>query len=300
MEGVSVIKISVIIPVYNDNERLGFCLKALGEQTLGRDQYEIVVVDNGSNTSPQCVLSDYPGVRLIVESAPGSYAARNAGIANANGRYLAFTDADCIPHADWLRCAVEELDADADCSVLIGQVVMTAQNPDRPTSAEIYQMIVGFQQEKLLNIRKYGVTANLVARKTAFETVGYFDSRLKSGGDLEWGRRAYDKGLKHKYAPAVAVDHPARRSFSQLCSQARRVAGGRFQMRALDVGAANNNDTKPISTIGQSIRTLLLAEPDAIKPTVLMRCRALFAGLLVRVCYVLESCRLRMGGQVTR
>src|SRR5688572_11109439 len=96
------VKISVIIAVLDDFSRLRTCLDALARQTLGVQQLEVLVVDNGSKEDPEPQLADYPFVRVLRESTPGSYAARNAALPVAHGRILAFTDSDCLPTPGWL------------------------------------------------------------------------------------------------------------------------------------------------------------------------------------------------------
>ena len=89
--------VSVIIPVYNDLKLLSTCLECLDRQTYPKTRFEVLVVDNGSDLPVQPIVSRYSNVKLEKESMPGSYAARNRGIAAARGEILAFTDADCRP-----------------------------------------------------------------------------------------------------------------------------------------------------------------------------------------------------------
>ena len=77
--------VSVIIPVYNDAERLKKCLLALEKQTYPQAQYEVIVVDNASEENIKDVVSQFPQARLTFENSPGSYAARNQGISIAKG-----------------------------------------------------------------------------------------------------------------------------------------------------------------------------------------------------------------------
>ena len=84
--------ISVVVPVFNDEARLAGCLDALAMQTWPASHREVIVVDNGS-VPPVALRAG--AARVIVERRPGSYAARNAGVAAAAGEILAFTDADC-------------------------------------------------------------------------------------------------------------------------------------------------------------------------------------------------------------
>ncbi|BBI65073.1 hypothetical protein HSBAA_63790 [Vreelandella sulfidaeris] len=59
-----------------------------------------------------------------------------------------------------------------------------------------------------------------------FDLVGLFNEKLFSGGDTEWGLRAYKQGINITYSENIIVKHPARKSVRELLMKARRVAGG--------------------------------------------------------------------------
>src|SRR4051812_27832091 len=94
--------VSVIVPVFNQSEPLRACLRALNGQTSPRARFEVIVVDNGSTDPVSVPTGSHSTVRVEGESKPGSYAARNRGVAIARGSVIAFTDADCVPAADWV------------------------------------------------------------------------------------------------------------------------------------------------------------------------------------------------------
>ena len=65
--------------------------------------FEIIIVNNGALEDVERIVNQYPQCRYVYEATPGSYAARNAGIAHAKGEIVAFTDTDCIPSPNWLE-----------------------------------------------------------------------------------------------------------------------------------------------------------------------------------------------------
>ena len=78
--------ISVIVPAYNAARTLGACLEALERQTVPRERYEIIVVDDGSADDTPQVANRYPGVKVLtLPQNEGAAAARNACIAAAQG-----------------------------------------------------------------------------------------------------------------------------------------------------------------------------------------------------------------------
>jgi glycosyltransferase involved in cell wall biosynthesis len=96
-------KVSVIIPV-NQDSRLADCLDALARQDLPREAMEVLVVDTSADRAMAPLVAHYPA-RYLSHPGGGSYAARNLGVAWARGRFVAFTDADCVPPPGWLAAA---------------------------------------------------------------------------------------------------------------------------------------------------------------------------------------------------
>lgn len=222
--------VSVVVPVYNDSIRLARCLSALEDQTYSAD-YEVIVVDNGSDESPSSIVDKYPFARLSYEDKEGAYAARNRGIALARGEVVAFTDADCIPASDWIQRGVEQLQSAPRSGLVGGRVELTYQDPKKLNAAELYESARAFKQEAYIEKAHFSVTANLFVRRCVFEEVGLFNEELKSGGDYEWGNRVYRTGYELTYGESITVKHPARSSVQALVRKERRVWGSVFRMK---------------------------------------------------------------------
>ncbi|OJA07272.1 glycosyltransferase family 2 protein [Halomonas sp. QHL1] len=215
--------VSVIVPTYRDWHALRSCLDALRDQTLPTQEVEILVVENAGESQPHDLT--LPGnARLLHESAPGSYAARNRGIAEARGAVIAFLDADCLPAVDWLQAGVECLQGQPDTTMVGGNIELTYAAPQL-TPAECFEKAFAFRQAQNA-ADGVAVTANLIVHRQVVEAVGVFDDNLMSGGDFEWTRRATSAGFKLVYCDAAVVRHPARHSLASLVQKARRVSTG--------------------------------------------------------------------------
>lgn len=224
--------VSVIVPVFNDVERLKTCLEAIDTQSYPKNLYEVIVVDNASDAGQNIknVVAQFRSAIAAYESTPGSYAARNKGISIAKGSVIAFTDADCIPAFDWLEKGVKNLLATDNCGLVVGKVNLFFKNPDQPTAVELYESITAFPQERLLRDRKAGATANVFTWKAVFDRVGLFNANLKSNGDMEWGKRVYEAGYQQVYAKDTCVAHPTRYSWADLYKRTVRLAGGVYNL----------------------------------------------------------------------
>lgn len=107
-------KISVVIPVHNEQDYIEACLKHLLAQSRPAD--EIILVDNNSTDQTVEIAARYPQVTIIHEPIQGITPARNAGYSAAHGDIIARTDADCRPPKGWLKRierAFEKEDIDA-------------------------------------------------------------------------------------------------------------------------------------------------------------------------------------------
>lgn len=223
--------VSVIIPVFNDNERLKICLQALKTQTYPVDGYEVIVIDNNSQEDVQSIIDQLDYVILSYEKRPGSYVARNTGLSCAKGEIIAFTDADCIPASDWIEKGVATLRSQSNIGLVAGRIDLFARDSKKPNPIELYESIaLSFPQDKFVEDGKFGVTANLFTFKAVFNDVGLFDETLKSGGDRQWGERVFAKGYRQIYADDVCVKHPARDSWEDLRKRSIRMIGGEYDL----------------------------------------------------------------------
>lgn len=96
-------KFSVIIPAFNEELYIKDSLRAVQKQTVSRDNYEIIVVNNNSTDLTKEIAEISGADKVIDEFEQGTNIARNKGIAESSGEILAFLDADSIPPPDWLE-----------------------------------------------------------------------------------------------------------------------------------------------------------------------------------------------------
>jgi len=97
-------RITVVIPVKNAEDKIEKCLEAVFNQSL--QPFEVIVVDGHSSDDTVLKASKYP-VKIIYEDYGTVGGARQVGLENAKGDYIAFTDADCIPEKNWLENLVK-------------------------------------------------------------------------------------------------------------------------------------------------------------------------------------------------
>lgn len=223
--------VSVIIPVFNNNELLQICLSALAKQTYPKEYYEIIVVDNNSQENISDVVDRFEKVTLVHEPQPGSYIARNKGLSIAKGDLIAFTDADCVPTPTWLENGVSALLQEPNVGLVAGHIDLFPEDADKPNPYELYEMIaLGFPQDQFIANDQFGVTANLFTFSHIIKVVGNFDETLKSGGDKQWGQRVFKAGYKQIYAANACVNHPTRNTWEELNKRGVRIIGGRYDI----------------------------------------------------------------------
>lgn len=108
-------KISIVIPTYNEKKILGNCIESLGEQTF--NDFEIVIVDDGSTDGTLDLLKNLkrslPNFKFIKQSHLGAGAARNAGVKLSKGEILVFVDADMTFDKDFLKNLIDPIEKGA-------------------------------------------------------------------------------------------------------------------------------------------------------------------------------------------
>ncbi|WKN40709.1 glycosyltransferase [Tunicatimonas pelagia] len=211
-------KVSVIVPTLNAPEATRQCLTALVQQTYPHNQYEIIVVDNGSSEATIKVIEQFKVTLLSQTETKSPYPSRNLGIRQSTGEIIALIDANCIPEQNWLERGVQSLIAQqAD---LVGGKVVFTFSPQK-TGAEIYDSLHNVQMED--NIKNDGMakTANLFIYRYVFDKAGFFSKNIRSGGDVIWTSLAVAVGYKLKYSEEAIIYKSARKLNPLLRKQVR-------------------------------------------------------------------------------
>lgn len=192
------------MPVYNGSATIRGTVEHLFAQTLA--PHEIIVVDDGSTDDTPEVLRRF-GDRLRVVRQPngGPSSARNRGIREATGEFVAMTDSDCLPAPDWLGTLIEGFDSPRVAGV--GGVVKGVDENLLSVYVDAIHLLDPGKNAK--GEVQYLVTANACFRREALLAAGLFDERFRKPGaeDTELGRRLYDLGYELKAAPAALVLH---------------------------------------------------------------------------------------------
>lgn len=215
------VDLTVIIPTYDGSQRFPEVLDALKCQHISSDvQWEIVVVDNNSqdDTSErvQYYQEDWPlefPLRYCLEPRQGLAFARQRGIEEANGAYVAFLDDDTIPDKRWVECAFDFGQAHPKAGAFGGQV----HGDFEVAPPENFKRIQSFlaikergEQSHLYDPQNLVLPpgAGLVVRRQAWlESVPKCLSRVSSGEDFEASLHLHQAGWEIWYCPTMHLFH---------------------------------------------------------------------------------------------
>jgi GT2 family glycosyltransferase len=203
---------SIIVATYNRPGQLTVCLAALSHLDYPRESFEVIVVDDGSDTPLDEVVAPFRAtmdVTLLRQPNSGPAAARNAGAAEARGRFLAFTDDDCAPARDWLRALEARLTAARDPLIVGGRVVNVLTDNVFATASQLI-VDVGCAYHNGDAERARFCTANNFAVSTKqFRSIGGFDENFKiaASEDRDFCGRWLHRGYRIAYASDALVDH---------------------------------------------------------------------------------------------
>ncbi len=202
--------ISVVIPVYNSEKTLAACLDSL--RRLSWSPVEIIMIDDGSSDASPEILKQYgDAIRVIRIPNAGPSRARNIGIREANGDFIAFTDSDCIVHPDWL----DELYRGFTSPQIAG-VGGDQQSPENesPFGRLVHEFMksIGFVADYVktatqLVKTRHNPTCNVLYQKSALIDAGGFDEGLWPGEDVDLDMKIIRHGHELRYNPAAVVYH---------------------------------------------------------------------------------------------
>jgi GT2 family glycosyltransferase len=209
-------EVSVIVPVRNGEASIPPLLCSLDAQTLERERFEVIVVDNDSSDRTAEVAAA-AGARVVGEPVANRSQARNRGAAAAFSRLYAFTDADCIADPGWLEAL---LGCRSVAPLVAGDVRVRVR--EQPNAVERYETMWRFGQESWVR-QGWAATANLLVHADAFDAVGGFDPTWRHiGEDVDFCFRARDAGFRLGYCGEAIVEHEAERELRPLLERCFR------------------------------------------------------------------------------
>ncbi len=215
---------TVVIPTYRRPDALARCLAALAVQTLDPAMFEVIVVDDGSGDPPHEIVQQAASrlqVRLVTRDNGGPGAARNTGVAEASGRWVAFTDDDCTPEPGWLAALLRAAQAQPDA--LVGGRVENAltDNPFAEASQLLTSWLVHWYAHPDRYHRRFFTTNDMILPREAFLALGGFDTTAlaDTAEDRDLCDRWRGRGWPMVYEPGAVVRHAHRMSLRGFVAQ---------------------------------------------------------------------------------
>jgi glycosyltransferase involved in cell wall biosynthesis len=194
--------ISVVIPARNEAGQIAQCLQSLRNHNLAPDQYELIVVDDGSEDDTADV-AQRNGARVIRQPKKGAAAARNRGIAEARGDIVLFTDADCIADEHWVERLGKPL-IQASIQGTVGRIVSRQRHwLARLIQAELDERYSRMQQHRLIDF----INTGNCGFKRAILDENHFDESFARIEDLELSFRLARGGNRMIFVQDAIVDH---------------------------------------------------------------------------------------------
>jgi GT2 family glycosyltransferase len=203
--GTLALRYSVVVPAYNAEATLRPCLGALQRQSVGREQYEVLVVDDGSTDATAGIAGGFP-VIVIRQRNRGPAAARNHGARRAQGGIILFTDADCVPAEDWIEQMTKPF-AD-ETVVAVKGAYRTAQ---RSLTARFCQVEFEERFELLARAESIDMVDTYAAafRAEVFRRMNGFDESfpVANNEDTDLSYRLSAAGHRMAFSPGAVVYH---------------------------------------------------------------------------------------------
>ncbi len=195
---------SIVIPAYNSAKTISKTIEACLSQNYPKDKLEIILADDGSTDNTREIAEKYP-VQYLYQQNKGPAAARNLGWGSAKGKFICFTDSDCVPEKDWISKHVNVYNSDTIAGV--GGSYNNA-NPENLLASCIHQEIVQRHIRFPKEVNYLGAF-NVSYRKTILEGIGGFDESYPdaSSEDNDLAYRIFKKGYKLFFDNKIKVDH---------------------------------------------------------------------------------------------
>jgi glycosyltransferase involved in cell wall biosynthesis len=212
---------SVVIPTWNRPRQLERCLAALAVLDYPREQFEVVVVDDGSRPPiADRVRPVVPGVRIkwLRQDNAGPAAARNLGVQHAEGEYLAFIDDDCTPMPEWLG-QLAAVFARSPEALVGGRTGNALEGNPYSTASQLIIETAYCWLPWAGSELQFFASNNFAMRADLFRATGGFDASFRTSEDRDLCDRWVRAGRSLLYAPHAVVQHWHQLTLAGYCRQ---------------------------------------------------------------------------------
>jgi glycosyltransferase involved in cell wall biosynthesis len=218
------VRISAVVCTHNRAAYLRKALRSLVCQTLARELYEVVVVDNASADSTREVVAEFGDVsnlRYLYEPIVGHSRARNAGWRGAKGEYVAYLDDDAVASPEWLEKLVEVFETFEPSPGCVGgkiEAIWEAPRPDwlgdemlgRLSIFDWSDVPVVVTKDQWLSGCNLALPRELLQAAGGFrEDLGRQGTNLRGNDDIDMRQRLDSLGRCTVYHPGIVVGHHA-------------------------------------------------------------------------------------------
>lgn len=180
-------KLSFVIPAYNEEGLIGKCLESILKQAAERPgEIEIIVVNNASTDRTREIAASFPGVRVVDEPKKGIVNARHAGFLASSGDLIANVDADTMLTSDWIEKVFKEFSKNQKLVALSGPYIYYDLSKTHNFFIKIYYYI-GYSSHVvnhlILHIGAMLQGGNFILKRSALEKIGGFDTSIVFYGE---------------------------------------------------------------------------------------------------------------------
>lgn len=215
--------ISAVICTYKRADYLRVSLRSACQQSLPRDQFEVIVVDNAVDIEAERVVNEsaaeFNNVRYVAEPKVGLSQARNTATKEARGKYIVYLDDDARADEHWLEALVNTFENASPAPSAIGGRVWLDWEGEKPAwvpnaQLSLFTFVDHGDEGHSLRSDEYLVGANLAFNRELLDSIGGFSTNLgRKGSVLLSGEEAQvlqefrARGLNIYYEPAAVVWH---------------------------------------------------------------------------------------------